>query len=147
MTAPTAGNLIAGGRVAGTAVCSLNAGHIGGIEDVIIGKATGRVACAVPSFGGFLGIASKHHPLPWDMLCHDTTLGGHGVALDKARLENAPAVEEGWHDRRRALLGALSGAAIIIRASCASGPSCVDRLYRGGLGGAGATAPAHPRIP
>ncbi len=103
MTAPTTGNLIAGGRVAGTSVYSMDAEHIGSIEDVMLDKLTGKVAYAVLSFGGFLGIGSKHYPLPWDMLRYDTTLGGYVVKLDKARLENAPAVEEGWYDRRRAI--------------------------------------------
>lgn len=103
MTAPTAGNLIAGGRVSGTSVYALDAEHIGSIEDVMLDKATGKVAYAVLSFGGFLGIGSKHYPLPWDMLRYDTSLGGYVVKLDKVRLENAPAVEEGWYDRRRAI--------------------------------------------
>jgi hypothetical protein len=103
MTAPTTGNLIAGGKVAGTAVYGMDAEHIGSIEDVMLDKATGRVAYAVLSFGGFLGIGSKHYPLPWDMLRYDTSLGGYVVKLDRTRLENAPTVEDGWHDRRRAI--------------------------------------------
>lgn len=103
LTAPTTGHLIAGGKVKGTDVYSLEAEHIGGIEDVMLDKSTGRVAYAVLSFGGFLGMGSRHYPLPWEMLRYDTSLGGYVVKLDKARLENAPTVEEGWAERRRAV--------------------------------------------
>ena len=100
MTAPTTGHLIAGGKVAGTEVYALDGGHIGRIEDVMLDKPTGRVAYAVLSFGGFMGLGSKHYPLPWDMLRYDTNLGGYVVKLNKARLERAPVAEAGWQDRR-----------------------------------------------
>jgi hypothetical protein len=45
------------------------------------------------SFGGFLGIGDKHHPLPWSMLKYDTGLEGYVVNLDKRILENAPAYD------------------------------------------------------
>ena len=101
LTAPTTGHLIAGGKVSGTDVYSLDAEHIGSIEDVMLDKQTGRVSYAVLSFGGFLGLGSKHYPLPWEMLRYDTSLGGYVVKLDKARLERAPVIEEGWAERRR----------------------------------------------
>lgn len=100
MTAPTTGHLIAGGKVAGTEVYALDGDHIGRIEDVMLDKPTGRVAYAVLSFGGFMGLGSKHYPLPWDMLRYDTNLGGYVVKLNKARLERAPVAEAGWQDRR-----------------------------------------------
>jgi hypothetical protein len=103
LTEPTTGHLIAGGKVQGTDVYSLQSEHIGSIEDVMLDKSTGRVAYAVLSFGGFLGIGSKHYPLPWEMLRYDTNLGGYVVKLDKARLERAPVAEEGWAERRRAV--------------------------------------------
>ncbi len=68
LTAPTTGHLIAGGKVSGTEVYSLEDEHIGRIEDVMLDKPTGRVVYAVLSFGGFMGLGSKHYPLPWDML-------------------------------------------------------------------------------
>jgi hypothetical protein len=103
LTAPTTGHLIAGGKVAGTAVYDLAGASVGSIEDVMLDKGTGRVAYAVLSFGGFLGIGSKHFPLPWEMLRYDTRLGGYVVKLDRARLDRAPTIEEGWTDRSRAV--------------------------------------------
>ncbi len=103
LTAPTTGHLIAGGKVAGTSVYDLAGETIGSIEDVMLDKGTGRVAYAVLSFGGFLGIGSKHYPLPWEMLSYNTRLGGYCVKIDRDRLEKAPTIEEGWHDRRHAV--------------------------------------------
>ncbi len=103
MTAPTTGHLIAGGKVAGTNVFSLEGEHIGGIEDVMIDKPTGKVAYAVLNFGGFMGLGSKHFPLPWEMLRYDTTLAGYVVKLDKARLENAPVADRGWYEHRKTI--------------------------------------------
>jgi len=100
MTAPTTGHLIASGKVAGTAVYAIGGDHIGSIVDVMLDKATGRVAYAVLTFGGFLGIGSKQFPLPWEMLSYDTTRGGYVVKIDKARLERAPVADEGWSARR-----------------------------------------------
>jgi hypothetical protein len=41
-------------------------------------------------FGGFLGIDTDRHPIPWNMLKYDTTKEGYVVPLDKAKLEKAP---------------------------------------------------------
>ena len=56
--------LIAGSRVSGTAVYNTAGERLGTVEDVMIDKQSGRIAYAVLSFGGFLGIGDKHHPLP-----------------------------------------------------------------------------------
>ena len=100
LTAPTTGHLIAGGKVSGTEVYSLEDEHIGRIEDVMLDKPTGRVVYAVLSFGGFMGLGSKHYPLPWEMLRYDTRLGGYVVKLDKERLERAPVAGSDWQTRR-----------------------------------------------
>ena len=34
----------------------------------MIDKASGRIAYAVLSFGGFLGIGDRYYPLPWEKL-------------------------------------------------------------------------------
>jgi hypothetical protein len=38
----------------------------------MIDKVSGKVAYSVMSFGGFLGIGDRHHPLPWHVLTYDT---------------------------------------------------------------------------
>jgi hypothetical protein len=83
--------LIAADRVEGTAVYNTAQEKIGSIENVMIDKQTGKVAYAVMSFGGFLGMGDSHHPLPWSMLRYDTRAGGYIVNLDKKTLEGAPS--------------------------------------------------------
>ena len=86
--------LIAGAKVAGTPVYDTAGERLGAVEDVMIDKESGRIAYAVLSFGGFLGMGEKHHPLPWAALRYDTALGGYVVALDRTRLEGAPALAD-----------------------------------------------------
>jgi uncharacterized protein YrrD len=51
--------LIASDKVEGTPVRRSNGDKLGTIERVMIDKRTGKVAYAVISFGGFLGIGEK----------------------------------------------------------------------------------------
>jgi hypothetical protein len=87
--------LIAAGKVAGTPVYNRDGERLGTIEDLMLDKHSGRVAYAVMGFGGFLGIGEKVHPLPWSVLRYDTAMGGYVVALDRDRLEGAPAYGPG----------------------------------------------------
>jgi PRC-barrel domain len=82
--------LISADKVEGTNVMNPAGEKLGSIEDVMIDKRSGKVAYAVMSFGGFLGIGNRHHPLPWSMLKYDTNLNGYVVNLDKRTLESAP---------------------------------------------------------
>src|SRR3712207_7751687 len=45
-----------------------------------------QVSYAVMSFGGFLGIGERYHPLPWEALTYDTRLGGYVVDVARDRL-------------------------------------------------------------
>jgi PRC-barrel domain len=77
---------------------------LGSIESVMIDKISGKVAYAVMSFGGFLGIGDRYHPLPWHVLTYDTRQGGYVVNLDPSRLKEALTYGTGetpnWSDRR-----------------------------------------------
>src|SRR5215475_379675 len=39
--------------------------NLGDIKDVVIDRATGRIAYAVVSFGGFMGLGEKLFAVPW----------------------------------------------------------------------------------
>ena len=82
--------LIAADKVEGTSVYNTSGDKLGAIDNVMIDKQTGKVAYAMMSFGGFLGLGEKYHPLPWSMLKFDTSKGGYLVNLDKRTLEGAP---------------------------------------------------------
>ena len=93
--------LIAADKVEGTGVFDRIGNSLGSVSTVMIDKVTGKVAYAVLSFGGFLGLGERYHPLPWSALTYDTRVGGFVVDLTKERLEQAPsyvAAESPWSD-------------------------------------------------
>ena len=93
--------LIAADKVEGTGVFDRTGRSLGSVSTVMIDKVTGKVAYAVLSFGGFLGLGERYHPLPWRTLTYDTGLGGFVVDLTKESLERAPsyvAAERPWAD-------------------------------------------------
>jgi hypothetical protein len=92
-------DLIAADRVKGTEAYSTGGDQLGSIDSVLIEKVGGKVAYVVMSFGGFLGIGEKFHPLPWHMLTYDTGLSGYRVDLDRAALEGAPSYDRDHVDR------------------------------------------------
>jgi hypothetical protein len=86
----TSGSLIAADKVKGTNVYNLAGDKLGTVDDIMIDKVSGRAIYAVMSFGGFLGMGEKYHPLPWATLRYDAQKGGYVVNLDKKLLEGAP---------------------------------------------------------
>ncbi len=86
----TSGRLISAADVQNAAVYNLAGERLGTIAALMIDKPSGRIVYAVMSFGGFLGIGDKHHPLPWQSLHYDTERGGYVVDLDFDRLQGAP---------------------------------------------------------
>jgi sporulation protein YlmC with PRC-barrel domain len=93
--------LIASDKVEGTPVYNRQGEHLGAIYNVMIDKRSGKVRYAVMSFGGFLGIGERYHPVPWDTLTYDPRQGGYVVDLSKEKLEGAPTFardETPWTD-------------------------------------------------
>ncbi|MBW4093664.1 MAG: PRC-barrel domain containing protein [Proteobacteria bacterium] len=95
--------LIAASKVNGTSVYNPRGDSLGSIYDVMLDKGTGKVAFAIMSFGGFLGLGESYHPLPWSLLRYDPRQGGYIVNLDRDRLEGAPSYAAGsapdWSNR------------------------------------------------
>jgi PRC-barrel domain len=95
--------LIASDKVEGTAVYNRQRERLGTVHNFMVDKSTGRVAYAVMSFGGFLGMGESYHPLPWRVLTYDTSQGGFVIDLDKSRLAKAPSYTASnvpnWSDR------------------------------------------------
>jgi sporulation protein YlmC with PRC-barrel domain len=82
--------MIASNKVEGTKVYNHAGEHLGEVYNFMVGKRSGRVAYAVMSFGGFLGIGQRYHALPWNVLTYDTGKGGYVISATKDRLMNAP---------------------------------------------------------
>jgi hypothetical protein len=96
-------DLISSDKVEDTAVYNRQGEKLGSIHSVMIDKVSGKVAYAVMSFGGFLGIGDRYHPLPWTTLTYDSRQGGYVVDLDQSMLEEAPSYSTtempDWSDR------------------------------------------------
>jgi sporulation protein YlmC with PRC-barrel domain len=88
--------------VKGTDVYNPEGEHVGHIDDIVLGKTSGKAEYAIMSFGGFLGMGEKFHPLPWQSLTYDPALGGYVVAVSRDQLEGAPSYiadeEPDWND-------------------------------------------------
>jgi hypothetical protein len=93
--------LISSRRVEGTPVYNRAGDKLGTIHSVMIEKLSGQVAYALMSFGGFLGVGGKVHPVPWAMLDYDPDRDGYVVDLTRTKLEEAPAFRLDEADRPR----------------------------------------------
>src|SRR3954464_13046403 len=62
--------LIESDHIEGTAVYDANGKQIGTIKRLVIEQVSGHVVYAVTFFGGFLGLGSEMHTIPWEQL-HD----------------------------------------------------------------------------
>jgi hypothetical protein len=100
--------LIESDRVEGTTVYDPQGNHYGSIKRLMIEKMNGKVAYAVMSFGGFLGIGEDEHTIPWSKLTYDTSLGGYRTDITEEQLRGAPTFyrkrgDYDWSDREREL--------------------------------------------
>jgi hypothetical protein len=82
--------MIASDKVEGTKVYNHAGEPLGEVYNFMVGKRSGRVAYAVMSFGGFLGIGQRYHALPWNVLTYDTSKGGYVISTTKDQLMSAP---------------------------------------------------------
>jgi len=88
-------DLIASNKVEGTAVYNRQGEQLGEVYNFMVGKRSGRVAYAVMSFGGFLGMGQRYHALPWEVLTYDPNRGGYVIDADRDLLMKAPSYPEG----------------------------------------------------
>jgi hypothetical protein len=98
-------SLIGSDKVEGTAVYGADERKIGSIQRIMLDKISGKVAYAVVSFGGFLGMGEDYYPLPWPNLKYDARLGGYRVGVTEDQLKGAPkysrSTDWDWSDRNR----------------------------------------------
>jgi sporulation protein YlmC with PRC-barrel domain len=73
--------------------------NLGKISDLMIDVPTGRVAYAVLSFGGVLGMGNKLFAVPWSALELDEDEKCFILDIDKQKLEAAPGFDkDNWPD-------------------------------------------------
>ena len=95
-------SLIGSEKVEGTSVYGADDTQIGSIERVMIDKRSGRVAYAVMTFGGFLGIGEEYRALPWSVLRYNEDLDAYELNLTDEQLKGAPVSETGFYETGRA---------------------------------------------
>ena len=83
-------SLIASDKVEGTPVRRTSGDKIGTIERVMIDKRSGKVAYAVMSFGGFMGLGEEYYTLPWGVLTFSPELDAYELNLNEEQLRGAP---------------------------------------------------------
>ena len=67
---------------------------LGKIEDIMLDVERGRIAYAVLSFGGLLGMGDKLFAIPWSALTLDADRHCFVLNVDKQRLDNAPGFDK-----------------------------------------------------
>ena len=77
---------------------------IGTVQRVMLDKVSGKVAYAVVSFGGFLGMGEDYYPMPRPNMKYDTNLGGYRVDITESQIKGAPKYDRstGWDWSNRA---------------------------------------------
>lgn len=72
---------------------------LGDIKELMIDMRSGKIAYAVLSFGGFLGLGEKLFAVPWNALTLDTANKRFILKVEKERLKNAPGFDkDNWPD-------------------------------------------------
>ncbi len=67
---------------------------LGTIKEFMIEMASGRIAYAVLSFGGFLGMGDRLFAVPWQALQLDTENKRFTLNVSKEKLKNAPGFDK-----------------------------------------------------
>jgi sporulation protein YlmC with PRC-barrel domain len=91
--------VLAASTLAGDRVRNPAGEDLGGIEEIMLDIPSGRIAYAVLSFGGFLGIGNKLFAVPWSALQVDEGEHQFILKVDRATLESAPGFDkDNWPD-------------------------------------------------
>lgn len=93
MTTPRTGVLSATTLI-GDRVMNRSGEDLGKIEELMIDLERGKVAYAVLSFGGFLGMGDKLFAIPFQSLKLDNDRNSFVLDVDKDRLKNAPGFDK-----------------------------------------------------
>jgi sporulation protein YlmC with PRC-barrel domain len=78
----------------GDSVVNTAGDNLGKIEAIMLDVASGRIAYAVLSFGGFLGMGTKLFALPWSVLTLDAPEKRFILDVSKEKLESAEGFDK-----------------------------------------------------
>jgi uncharacterized protein YrrD len=87
------------GSLIGNSVVNSQGEELGKIEEIMLDLDTGRVAYAVLSFGGVLGLGNKLFAIPWAALALSLEEKRFYLNVSKEQLEDAPGFDkDNWPD-------------------------------------------------
>jgi sporulation protein YlmC with PRC-barrel domain len=78
----------------GDSIVNREGDDLGDLEELMIDLTSGRIAYAVLSFGGFLGLGEKLFAIPWDALAVDQEEERLILDVDEEMLEDAPGFDK-----------------------------------------------------
>jgi sporulation protein YlmC with PRC-barrel domain len=91
--------VLAASTMTGDSVRNATGQDLGNLDEVMIDIPSGRVAYAVVSFGGVLGMGNKLFAVPWSALRVDEDEKCLILDVDKKTLESAPGFDkDNWPD-------------------------------------------------
>jgi sporulation protein YlmC with PRC-barrel domain len=87
-------NVLSASTLIGNKVYNLEGEKLGDIKDVMLDVDLGRIAYAVLSFGGFLGMGDKLFAIPFEAFRVDPSNDRIALNVPKEKLENAPGFDK-----------------------------------------------------
>jgi sporulation protein YlmC with PRC-barrel domain len=92
-------SVLSASTLAGDSVRNAAGEDLGKIDEIMIDIPSGRVAYAVLSFGGFLGMGDKLFAVPWNALKVDEDEKCFVLNVDRRTIEQAPGFDkDNWPD-------------------------------------------------
>lgn len=90
----TAPRFLSTSTLAGDAIKNPQGDSLGDLKDIMIDTTSGKVAYAVLSFGGILGMGDKLFAVPWEALAVDGENKCLILNVSKERLKDAPGFDK-----------------------------------------------------
>ncbi len=127
--------VLAASTMAGDSVRNSAGDDLGSVNELMIDIPGGKIAYAVLSFGGVLGIGDKLFAVPWSALTVDEDEKCFILDVDKSVLENAPGFDkDNWPDMANNAWGS-EVSRYYGTTPYWEEPESVSRTNRGGNGG------------
>ena len=86
--------VVSASKIIGEAVVNRQNENLGEIHELVIDAKEGRLAYAVLSFGGFMGMGNKLFALPWSAFEFANTENKLILNVDKEKLKAAPGFDQ-----------------------------------------------------
>jgi hypothetical protein len=85
---------MAASTLGGTQLISSDGAEVGKISNIMLDVRSGRIAYAVLSEGGFLGMGTNLHAIPWNALTLDTDGECFHVSIAAQRIKDDPGFDK-----------------------------------------------------